>query len=426
MDSIFSFGFGTGGAQSCLLGITGNSELYNDYLNSIGAAMFYNNGTKISDAIKGSQCWCPITNLDTADMSYEWNIGQYFTISPRESGSFSKRLSDDLELKYREYINRLGLKDDNGNILSLSTTTANSGSYYDYLKSVIQTSLNNFLSDTNFPYTTPNYRFDGWNYEYWNDISITYETVFYYIDYLNSDGIWVYYNSSSNTATITDVGSFVKKCKNPNKDVGAFDYYYKTQKENQLFGFASQTSAHFDKYILEILDENYYIYNNFFEISVNDYIYDCQRDIFNLKDSLENSNEYRINMYNPMYYICDIYSGYKSSEVASYFRINTGINQRETSNCVEMNLALALKNYGKNVEFTTVWEQGYTVAERIGSNNSSTNFISWVNRCMSDIINSKNINVDYSNIDNGDTVSNNYYYNKISKKYIILLLILLF
>ena len=89
MNSIFTFGFGRGGAQSCLLGITGNSELYNQYLNNIGAVMYYNNGTQISDAIKGSQCWCSITNLDAADMSYEWELNNILiqvqeVISPLE------------------------------------------------------------------------------------------------------------------------------------------------------------------------------------------------------------------------------------------------------------------------------------------------------------------------------------------------------
>ena len=59
------------------------------------------------------------------------------------------------------------------------------------------------------------------------------------------------------------------------------------------------------------------------------------------------------------------------SKVTSYFRINTGITQGDTSTCVEMNLALALKNYGKNVEFTTVWDQGHTTAERKGSSYST-------------------------------------------------------
>ena len=85
---------------------------------------------------------------------------------------------------------------------------------------------------------------------------------------------------------------------------------------------------------------------------------------------------YRLNMYNPMYYLCDYYEGYKKSDVADYFRINTGIFQSDTGNVVEMNLYLALINYGKNVLFTTVWEQQHIKAERKGD--SDTNFINWI------------------------------------------------
>ena len=146
-DSIFSFGHSGGGAQSCLLGITGDSSLYTDYLSEIGAAITDSSGNTISDSIKGSQCWCPITNLDTADMAYEWNMGQYVSTGTRASDTFTKQLSDDLSNEYVTYINQIGLKDDSGNTLSLSTSNINSGTYYDYLKSVIEASLNNFLED---------------------------------------------------------------------------------------------------------------------------------------------------------------------------------------------------------------------------------------------------------------------------------------
>jgi hypothetical protein len=43
------------------------------------------------------------------------------------------------------------LKDANWNELSLTTT--NEGIFYNYLKSIIEESLNNFLSDISFPYT---------------------------------------------------------------------------------------------------------------------------------------------------------------------------------------------------------------------------------------------------------------------------------
>ena len=95
-----------------------------------------------------------------------------------------------------------------------------------------------------------------------------------------------------------------------------------------------------------------------------------------LTDSLGKTIEYRVNMYNPMYYLLSYYDGYGSSDVADYFRINTGITQGDTSSVVEMNLYLALLNYGKNVEFTTVWNQGHTQAERTGS--AEDNFISWI------------------------------------------------
>ena len=151
LDRFYTFGHSGGGAQSCLMGVTGNSELYKDYLNSIGAAMEDADGNEIEDNIKGSQCWCPITNLDTADAAYEWNMGQYFSTGTRASGTFTKSLSDDLAAKYVDYVNAIKLKDPDGNELTLTST--NAGTYYDYLKSVIEESLNNFIADTTFPYT---------------------------------------------------------------------------------------------------------------------------------------------------------------------------------------------------------------------------------------------------------------------------------
>ncbi len=58
-----------GGAQSAILGASGNSSLYDDYLTAIGAVSDY------KDDICGSMCWCPITNLDQGDEAYEWNMG---------------------------------------------------------------------------------------------------------------------------------------------------------------------------------------------------------------------------------------------------------------------------------------------------------------------------------------------------------------
>ena len=63
-----------------------------------------------------------------------------------------------------------------------------------------------------------------------------------------------------------------------------------------------------------------------------------------------------------------------------YWRIRTGIAQSDTSLTTEVNLALALKNYGADVDFATIWGEGHTMAESTGD--SVTNFIEWVNKCL--------------------------------------------
>ncbi|WP_405725622.1 alpha/beta hydrolase [Streptomyces sp. NBC_01537] len=67
-DRIVSSGTSAGGALSALLGASGDSPLYDSYLKELGAA-------DASDAIFASGDWCPITDLEHADMAYEWNWG---------------------------------------------------------------------------------------------------------------------------------------------------------------------------------------------------------------------------------------------------------------------------------------------------------------------------------------------------------------
>lgn len=148
-DRIFSFGMSGGGAQSALIGATGDSELYIPYLEAIGAV------SGVSDAVAGSMCWCPITNLDYANEAYEWNLGVTRTGLDEEI----QKLSDEMSEAFAQYINELGLTDANGNVLVLTESEEGiyqAGSYYDYIKEVIENSLNNFLTDTTFPYEANN------------------------------------------------------------------------------------------------------------------------------------------------------------------------------------------------------------------------------------------------------------------------------
>ena len=432
MDSIFSLGMSGGGAQSALIGATGNSDLYDPYLEAIGAVMAE------SDAVKGSMCWCPITNLDVADEAYEWNMGNTRSGLTEENQAYS----DGMALAFAKYINQLGLTDEEDNALTLNESEEGiyqSGSYYDYVKGVIETSLEHFLSDTEFPYTAsssggfggrmggrgghggmdnnfgggkPDGNFgeqtdgqmpdfangelpqgdfsgfggpdagqtDGTDYETMDGITRTgdtssalslngtYETRQDYIDALNTNGEWVTWDEATNTVTITSVAAFTQALKNASKGIAAFDQLDAGQGENTLFGYGDGSGAHFDAILAELVAGSEY---------EEAFAADLAR-----QDALRNTVDVRVNMYNPMYYLSSAYAGYQTSEPATYWRIRTGINQGDTSLCTEIDLALAAAAYSEEtlVDFETVWGQGHTMAERTGS--TTENFIAWVNECM--------------------------------------------
>ncbi len=424
-EHIFTFGMSGGGAQSALMGATGDSELYTPYLETIGAVQ------GVSDAVCGSMDWCPITNLDSADESYEWMMG----ITRSDLSDDEQAISDALASSFADYINDAGIKDENGNVLTLEESEDGiyqSGSYYDYIKKVIEQSLNHFLSDTTFPYDAsssskggmggfgggkPNGDFEGAKPEgdfegakpegdfdkdmtegdfggrgqkgtngdtkiedvdniTRNDassgisLSGTYETVQDYIDALNANGEWVTYDESSNTATITSVADFVKAFKSASKNLGAFDQLDGGQGENTLFGYGDGNGAHFDSTLASILE-------NLESDYADNYLADLKKT-----DSAGYTAEQRLKMYTPLYYLLEGSEGYGTSTVAKYWRIRTGIAQSDTALTTEVNLALALENYDsvESVDFATVWGQQHVEAERTGS--STENFIEWVNDCM--------------------------------------------
>lgn len=432
-DRIFTFGMSGGGAQSALLGATGDSELYTPYLEAIGAV------SSTSDAVAGTMAWCPITNLDYASEAYEWNLG----VTRTDLSEDMQALSDAMAEQFALYINKLGLTDENGNVLSLTASDKGvyqAGSYYDYLKAIIEESLNNFLSDTTFPYTAASGGQGGFggpggfgdfpdgeingdfggrdgkgdfnsgderdgkefidgkggmngdlpdldgerpdlngrdDYAAIDDInrnevsggislSGTYETVQDYINALNAETVWVTYDSAANTASITSIADFVSALKLASKDLGAFDALDKSQGENTLFGCGDGEGAHFDAVMAELLKDHA-------EYGAA-YAEDLART-----DALGVSVTDRVNMYNPLFYLLSYYEGYQTAKVASHWRIRTGINQSDTALTTEVNLALALEDYGADVDFETVWGQAHVEAERTGS--STENFIAWVIEC---------------------------------------------
>ena len=106
---LVSVGFSAGGAMSALLAVTGDHPDYDPYLRANGAYM------EESDAVYAAQIYCPIIDLEHADMAYEWQFGadpenEASYAGPAETMTpFKRAVSQRLRRMYVEYVNRLGL-----------------------------------------------------------------------------------------------------------------------------------------------------------------------------------------------------------------------------------------------------------------------------------------------------------------------------
>lgn len=139
MEKIITNGTSAGGAMSALQGTTGNHPDYEVYLEKMGAC-------KERDDVFASSCYCPITNLDHADMAYEWEfygLHDYHNYhDPNGEGSMSEaqiQLSRELKDLFPAYVNSLQLKDENGNELTLDED--GNGTFKEYVLRTVQASV---------------------------------------------------------------------------------------------------------------------------------------------------------------------------------------------------------------------------------------------------------------------------------------------
>lgn len=327
VNRIFSFGHSGGGAQSAILGASGNSSLYDDYLAAIGAE------TNYADNIFGSMDWCPITNLDQADAAHEWNMG----LTRSSLGTADASISKGLAAEFATYVNAIGFKNpSDGESLMLSETSNGyyqSGSYYEYVMSVINDAVTRYNS--------------------YNSASV----------------------SSYSTTDASALASFSSSYKSATKGLGAFDDYdAKSNPENTLMGIAG-TAGHFDQFLAPLVNTYASSYYSAFTADL------ASTNV----DAVGKNVQTRLMMYTPLYYLIDNDTYYAgggsgSSDVAPYWRIRTGIQQADAPLNTEIDLALALKNYSgvQDVDFETIWGQGHTQAEDTGTGNA--NFIEWVNK----------------------------------------------
>ncbi|MGI5461027.1 subtype B tannase [Streptomyces sp. CA-249302] len=99
-DWIVSGGGSAGAALSSLLGASGDSPLYHRYLKEIGAA-------DESDAVFATTAYSPITDLDHADMAYEWMFG---TLPLASGAKATEPYSTELTDAYTDYQQSLHLR----------------------------------------------------------------------------------------------------------------------------------------------------------------------------------------------------------------------------------------------------------------------------------------------------------------------------
>lgn len=287
-EKIITSGTSAGGALSALAGATGNHPDYDPYLQTLEAA-------EDSDAIFAASCYCPITDLDHADMAYEWEflgVNDYHrkkmhldeggrpTFSAVD-GVFTpemKQVSREEAALFPAYVNSLNLRDPAGNCLSLQDD--GEGSFRNYIKSLILASARR-AADRGTDLST--------------------------VSWLACPG---------GTAADMDFPAYVRDITRM-KEAPAFDALTADNFENDLFDgchFTAYSSSH-DKAGRPLAETGL------------------------------------IRMLNPLYYLSDPHA-----HTARFWRIRHGERDRDTSLAVSAILALRLQEQGCQVDYQVPWD----------------------------------------------------------------------
>ncbi len=325
-ERIVSDGTSAGGAMSSLLGATGNHPDYEPLLRAMGAA-------DERDDIYAAVCFCPITDLDHADMAYEWLYGVTNGVTRPVSGE-QQAVSEQLAALYPEYLNSLDLKTPEGEALTADN-------YRDYLKRLliqsaqyaknagadIPDTLGFTLSGSSHGMAPSDGRPSGGpggmrpeggpgrggrqrmggggrqQGEYIVDLDLD-----KYLNYVVST--------------------------TPLKTPPAFDSQGvasgRASGENEEFGDSTGSSVNFTDYSLRLATGD-------------------------ADATIPDALRHNVRMLNPMNYIAD-----SNASVAPYWYIRHGARDRDTSFPVPVNLALKLQNTGRTVDFRLPWNRPHS------------------------------------------------------------------
>ena len=294
VEKIITNGTSAGGAISSVMGATGNHPDYEPYLKAMGAA-------EERDDIFAASCYCPITNLDHADMAYEWEFNgvvdyhrkkmippgpgeDHPSFIPIDEDMTAEQieLSELLKPMFPGYLNSLELSDEEGNALTLDEN--GDGSFKDYVLSIVLRSAQSQLDKG-------------------EDLS---------------DMDWL--TVENGKAVAADFGKLIRY-RTRMKPAPAFDDVNMGTPENELFSTPEVKERHFTDFACK-------------HSRVNGALAEAQQ----------------VKMMNPMNYI-----GAQGATVAKHYRIRHGSVDRDTSLAVSAMLALKLQNSGVDVDLEYPW-----------------------------------------------------------------------
>ncbi|MCD7749075.1 MAG: hypothetical protein LUH42_03375, partial [Oscillospiraceae bacterium] len=261
-EKIISLGSSGGGQMSSILGATGNMAAYYEDLYESGAAgiVLSADGTytsTIRDDIYGSMCFCPIADLNNADLAYAWmwydqgatSVATMFS-GTVEFSEFQLALQEDLAVAYCEYINSLGLVNEEGEALSFDLTEdgtpdPRSGSFYDQILENISDALNAWIQAEGYASVSASSA-SGEATDSWESYYAT----------LNDADSWLVENEDG-TWSVTDIAGFLNGTGlSRNKDIPGFDTFFATEEGNG-FGTAEEDGVHFSASVAAVLEANY-------------------------------------------------------------------------------------------------------------------------------------------------------------------------
>ena len=349
-DRIISIGTSGGGQMSSIFGASGNMPEYYEYLYEAGALGVTKNddGTYTSaypDNIYAAQCYCPIADIENADLAYAWWWVDLADVGGTYRGSmtdFERRLQELEAEAFIDYINSLGLKDSQGNELTL--TGLRSGTYYDAILENISDALNAAVTAGEIDPETAYTDYDSWLVK-------------------AEDGTW----------KITDLPGFMVGTglvNNRNKAIPGFDTMDKSA-ENDAFGTSEESAVHYSRSVAQILSDHYD------ELSALDGFNQEQVDSY-ISEALTGEGAAAIaeqaNLLNATEIILGS-DGHTAVDPAKYWRIRSGTADQHTSFSIGFNIGLAAKSQGMDADYHLVWNMGH------GSNEGSSTgiFIDWIN-----------------------------------------------